>query len=220
MTRLLNDWVNENVIKYTAFKTLMIMTNLLQRKLSKSSKAEDHLNALERRLDLWNKVARVNCFMKPRPCRRNLWKQSSSSQDAQKYQTVSRLSRFKYQASSMHKGNVNAVIKLLASNMQNGSLPINNDTLDFLKQKPPRGKPAHEIILLTGTPEPIHPAKFESMSAESTWRGALRAYVCRKHLELLKQRENQYHKLWMLMGGEKWCYQKVLVSHQMIFVLH
>ena len=72
MTRLLNDWVNENVIKYTAFKTLMIMTNLLQRKLSKSSKAEDHLNALERRLDLWNKVARVNCYMKPRPCRRNL----------------------------------------------------------------------------------------------------------------------------------------------------
>ena len=65
MTRLLNDWVKKNVIKYTAFKTLMIMTNLLQRKPSKSSKAEDHLNALERRLDLWNKVARVNCFMKP-----------------------------------------------------------------------------------------------------------------------------------------------------------
>ena len=103
----------------------------------------------------------------------------------------------------MHKGNVNAVIKLLANNMQNGSLPINNDTLDFLKQKPPRGKPAHEIILLIDTLEPIHPAKFESMSAESTWRGALGAYVCRKHLELLKQRENQEHQLWMLMGGEK-----------------
>ena len=64
-------------------------------------------------------------------------------------------------ANLTHKGNVNAAIKLLANNMQNGILPINKDTLDLLKQKFRKGKPTHESVLITDTPEEIHSVKFE-----------------------------------------------------------
>ena len=73
----------------------------------------------------------------------------------------------------MHKGNVNAAIKLLTMNMQNGILPINEDTLDLLKQKHLKGEPAHESVLPTDTPEETHPVKFESIQAECIQKAAI-----------------------------------------------
>ena len=48
----INGWINENAIKDIAFKTLMIVPNLLLQKSSKSWKAKDYLKALEKRLGL------------------------------------------------------------------------------------------------------------------------------------------------------------------------
>ena len=45
MTHLFNSWINENAIKDIAFKTPMIMPNLLLQKPSKSLKAKYHLKA-------------------------------------------------------------------------------------------------------------------------------------------------------------------------------
>ena len=74
----------------------------------------------------------------------------------------------------MHKGNVNAAIKLLTMNMQNGILPINEDTLDLLKQKHLKGEPAHESVLPTDTPEETQPIKFESIQAECIQKAAIK----------------------------------------------
>lgn len=46
--------------------------------------------------------------------------------------------------------------------------------MDLLKQKHARGKPAHESVFLANTPEEMHPTKFESISAESTWKAAIK----------------------------------------------
>ena len=92
--------------------------------------------------------------------------------------TISSLERHQKnsQALSMHRGNVKAAIKLLTNNLQKGILPINKDNFDLLKQKHAKGKPAPEGVLLTDTPEEIHPVKFETILAESilkeTRRGA------------------------------------------------
>lgn len=43
-----------------------------------------------------------------------------------------------------------------------------------MKQKHPKGKPAHESVLLANTPEEMHPTKFESISAESIWKAAIK----------------------------------------------
>ena len=50
MMRPLTGWINENAIKDIAFKTLMIMANLLLQKPSELLKATDHLKALKRKL--------------------------------------------------------------------------------------------------------------------------------------------------------------------------
>ena len=48
--RLPTGWINDNAIKDIAFKTLMIMVNLVLQKPSELLKAKDHLKALKRRL--------------------------------------------------------------------------------------------------------------------------------------------------------------------------
>ena len=59
----------------------------------------------------------------------------------------------------MHRGNVNAAIKLLTNNMQNGILRINKDTLKLLEQKHPQSR--------SDTPEVTHLVKFETIDAYS-----------------------------------------------------
>ena len=50
----MNGWTSNSPFKDIAFKAKHIMPSLLQ-KPSKTSKAKDHLKALEGRSDLWNK---------------------------------------------------------------------------------------------------------------------------------------------------------------------
>ena len=54
---------------------------------------------------------------------------------------------------------MDAAIKLLTKNMQNGVLPINKDILDLLKQKHRKAEPVHESVLHTGTLVEIHPVR-------------------------------------------------------------
>ena len=61
----------------------------------------------------------------------------------------------------MQKGNVNGALKLLTENMQNGVLPLNEETLQTLVQKHPNQSPIHERVLLPDTPKKIHPVIFE-----------------------------------------------------------
>ena len=83
----------------------------------------------------------------------------------------------------MHEGNVHAAIKLLTSNMENGILPINKDTLDLLKQKHRIDKQTHH-------------------KGYNHW--SLKAYQQKVFgKELLKQREDQDHQVWMVIGGGK-----------------
>ena len=61
----------------------------------------------------------------------------------------------------------NGALKLLSNNMQNGVLPLNEDTLKLLKQKHPTAKPANPEVLLSDTPKKAHPIIFESITAET-----------------------------------------------------
>ena len=52
-TRLFNCWLTNSPLKPISFKAIMVMPSLLLQKPTKTSKAKDHLAALERRLGLW-----------------------------------------------------------------------------------------------------------------------------------------------------------------------
>ena len=53
-TKLMNGWTNNSPLKDMAFKAIHIMPSLFLQKPSRTSKAKDHLKALERRIDLWS----------------------------------------------------------------------------------------------------------------------------------------------------------------------
>ena len=66
----------------------------------------------------------------------------------------------------MRKGNVNSAMKILTDNMKNGILPLAGQTLNQLQFNDPEGKEAFQEILITDTPETIHPVKFKSIDME------------------------------------------------------
>ena len=112
----------------------------------KSSKAKDNLKALERRLKLW-KQGNLNKFLlEAMSIQKSLKTIFSSRVIGETSKTFSNL---------MDKRNVNAAIKLLTNNLQNGILPIHKGILDLLIQKHPKGEPAHESVLLTDTTEEL-----------------------------------------------------------------
>ena len=76
-------------------------------------------------------------------------------------------------AREIRKGNINSAMKLLADNMKNGILPLNDQTLHQIKQKHRHGKDAHREVLLPNIPEEIHSIKFHSIDADSVKKAML-----------------------------------------------
>ena len=54
ITRLVNAWLSDSCLKDVAFKAIMIMPGSLLQKPAKNSKARVHVDALERRIQIWN----------------------------------------------------------------------------------------------------------------------------------------------------------------------
>ena len=77
----------------------------------------------------------------------------------------------------MRKSNINSAMKLLAKNMENGILPLNDQTLCQMKQKHPHGKDGVPELLLPDLPEEIHPIKFHSLNAESVKKAILKVQL-------------------------------------------
>ena len=74
----------------------------------------------------------------------------------------------------MRNGNVSNAMKLLTDNMQNGILPLNQKTLNQLKQKHSQSKGAGLDVLLTDTPKQVHPIKFEATDGDLVKGAAVR----------------------------------------------
>ena len=156
ITRLLNSWIEDNALSCIAFKAIMIMPSLLLQKPSRNLKANDHLMALERRMDIWRNE--------------NIMELLHEGETIQKYLKIPNSNKnfgeiMKRFAALMKKGNVNAAINLLTDNMKNGILPFNKETLNLLKVKHPGPSKAPESIMLPDIPEEIHPVKCDVIDA-------------------------------------------------------
>ena len=66
----------------------------------------------------------------------------------------------------MQKGDVNAALKLLTNNMNNGILPLNDDTLILLEQKHPEASEVQTGILLDQPPGRIHPIVYDAIDED------------------------------------------------------
>lgn len=154
-TRLLNAYVTDSPLGKVAFKAIMIMPNLLLQKPSKKSKSKDHLMALERRLELWHKGEICELLHECGIIQKRL-KSFGKKDIGQLSRDFSKL---------MQKGNVNGALKLLTNHMKGGILPLNDETLQLLKQKHPPPIVADDT-LLAGPIQKIHPVIFDEIDAD------------------------------------------------------
>ena len=67
----------------------------------------------------------------------------------------------------MEQGNVHGAIKIITNNMAGGVLPINEKTIELLREKHPVDKDANEASILQGPYREINPIVYESID-EST----------------------------------------------------
>ena len=165
VSRLMSEWLHDSPLKDIEFKAIMAMPSLLLQKPSQKSKSKDHLRALERRLELWESGEVME-----------LLKESDIIQKTMKVtnKTTSANEISKKFAREISKGNVHNAMKLLTNNMKNGVLPLNEKTLEQLKQKHPQRRDADPQIMLPDKPEEIHPIKFDSIDAENVRRAVLK----------------------------------------------
>ena len=165
ITRLLNAWEQNSPMQSMVFTAIMVMPSLLLQKPSKESKAKDHSKALERRLTLWQNGDIDELLDEAEAIQHSL-------PELNTLKSIGDISK-KF-ANCMRKGNVNGALKLLTSNMKNGILPLNDSTLNMLKQKHPQSKPASDQILLPDIPKAVHPIIFESITVDTIRKAAMR----------------------------------------------
>ena len=128
VTRLMKLWIPDTPLKSKSLKAIHAMPALLLQKPSKSSKAKDHLQALERRIKLWNEGDIEGLLYEGMTIQQRLRSDKEGM-------TIAKISlKLK---NLMSKGNVNGALKLLTDNMYSGILPLNKDTLELLIQKHP-----------------------------------------------------------------------------------
>ena len=123
------------------------------------------LTALERRMQSWLKGDLIELLHEGETIQKNLMQQLTK-------RDIGKISK-KF-AALMRKVNVNAAINLLTEKLRNGILPLNNETLNFLKLKHPDPKDVHESVMLSDVPERIRPVKFEVIDAEMIRKAAMK----------------------------------------------
>ena len=158
MTRLISEWNNDSPLKSISLKALMVMPSLLLQKPSKTSKAKDHLTALERRLVLWNNGDIEELVHEAETIQNQLLFKENRKSIAE----ISKSFR-----NFMIKGEINSALKLLSDNMQNGILPLDTSTLNLLKEKHPPPEDPDPLYTLDDIPKKVHHIRFESITAES-----------------------------------------------------
>ena len=147
-------WIQDTPLKSTSLKAIHAMPALLLQKPSKSSKAKDHLQALERRIKLQDEGDIEGLLYEGMTIQQTL----RSDKEGMAIAKISL--KFK---NLMSKGNINGALKLLTDNMHSGILPLNKETLELLIQKHPEPREPSPDILIQGPTRPIHPVAYDDM---------------------------------------------------------
>ena len=145
MTYWLEQFNNNSDFKCIALKTFMILPSLFIQKPSKNSKVKDHIQKLQDRFELWN-----NC---------NIAELHRQGQTIQRKLTSSKRTDnndiAKVFARLILQGNVNAAMRHLTDNSDQGLLPVTDVVINELKKKHPDPAPIQSDILLHGPLEQV-----------------------------------------------------------------
>ena len=103
----------------------MVMPGLLLQKHLRKSKSKSHLKSLENQIKLWHAGEIIQLLKEAEALQKDLRVSNTPS-------TIAEI--FKKFTLEMRKGNIESALKLLADDIQNGILPLNDQTLHQIKQ--------------------------------------------------------------------------------------
>ena len=137
----MNLWIQDTPSKSISLKAVHVMPALLLQKSSKPSKAKNHLQALERRIKLWDEGNIEGLLYEGMTIHQRLISDKEGM-------IIAKISlKFK---NLMRKKKVNGAMKLLTDNIHGGILPLNKETLELLVQKHPEPREPSPDILIQG----------------------------------------------------------------------
>ena len=162
-TRLINECIAESPIKECAMYAVHVMPALLLQKPAKNSKSKHHVEALNRRLKLWQNGEFDRLLREADALQKKLPK-------VERKKNINVISRkFREHVS---KGNLNSAIKLLSNNMEGGILPLNDQTIELLKVKHPEGRKAEEDVKLQGPLPTVENVIFDVIDDKMVYEAA------------------------------------------------
>jgi hypothetical protein len=147
-----------------AMQTFMILPTILLQKPSARSKAKDHSQALERRLNLW-KSGKLDELMKEI---RHIQKSFTTSRKARPPEDVARSF-----SKLIMEGKVSAALKMLDRESTTGILNLSEEVLADLQSKHPPPEPIKENSLLEGPEEQILACFFDAIDEQTILKAAL-----------------------------------------------
>ena len=148
-----------------ALKAFMIIPSLMLQKPSSKSKAKEHAECLNRRLEFWKK-GEIACILQEAKL---IQRRLLSSKKPKSSEDISRIF-----AKLMMEGKISAALKFLDSESSGGVLPISNNVLEDLKSKHPKPEPILEESLLFGPHKYISPHSYISIDEQSVLLSALK----------------------------------------------
>ena len=147
-----------------AMKVFMVLPTILLQKPSSKSKAKQHTEALERRLNQW-RAGQIDSIMREVRMIQSRFKSSTGSKQSE---TTSK--RF---AKLMTEGKVSAAMKLLDNTSSSGVLTLTEEVMEELRQKHPEAADAKEGTLLHGPLFPVPECFFEPIDEQTIMKAAM-----------------------------------------------
>lgn len=168
MTKLVDYWnTKAEGLSNISIKMLMCMPGLLLQKPHYHSKTKDNSEALKRRMTLWME----GDFMK-------------LLNEAKELQSRLRTTSFPYSnnienlskkfSNFMLKGNIKAALRLLDETPTKGVLPLNDETIESLRNLHPDGKDADQDVLINSDIPEVDPIIFEAIDGHAIMKSALK----------------------------------------------
>ena len=135
-------------------KVYFILPCLILQKPSKESKAKDHCKKLEERMKIWKDGNIQDLLRESRVIQQRLKESKRRSNE----------DTAKIFAKLVFQGKINAALKLLSSENENGVHDINDEIIKELQDKHPSPSPIAENTLLQGPVDRVLPSYFDNIN--------------------------------------------------------
>ena len=164
LTFWLRQFNQTSKLNKIALKIFMMLPTILLQKPSAKSKAKQHSEALERRLQQW-RSGKIDELVREIKQIQSAFKKSQTSKES----TVNLSKRF---AKLMMEGKVSAALKLLDDKSSSGVLSLTDDVLNELRQKHPEPSPIQGDTLLNGPLIPVPDCFFDGIDEQTILKSA------------------------------------------------